>query len=699
MKPIRLKMKNFFSHKNSDIDLTDINSCLLVGNIEGDHSKSNGSGKSAIFEAIPWVLFNNSRSSSRNDNIRWGQSSCKVDLTFSHKGDVYRVSRERFRKTSTSNVYFFRENSIGEWTDLTKETATETNKHIVSVLGMDYKTFLNTVYFRQNDISEFSEADPGRKKEIIKNIVDISRWDDYEKASKEKLKEFKIKHSIIMEDMESFELIESDYNNTKKALEEERGRLSSVKSIRSKYVKNYENMLEEYLIKESSLDTNLFDKTLEKIRYFSDMIVKNENIIKKESTSLDSIKSKHLKTTEYCDSLSRQIDSFVEEKDLDLKIEEISSAIMEAKSEYKFKSNSIFEIKNTEYSSDFCGQCKQPVSREHIDSLKRSNRVKEESLSKDIAKLKKSISSLKKEKEFYEINLKERAKVDLLKEKLSSATEKRDFYKNNLDSIDEFILLAKKRVSEFSIKKKEQDKLLGSLKDSEFSSLKEKLRASKEKKDEIQKEELSVIKCIGAYEQEVKNFEEKISDYKKKKKELIGLHRNIEIYSMMTKYFGKNGIQTILLNNFIEDLEDETNRVIKNIGLPFSISIETQTAGFKGNIKETLDIKIRKDGHYHGFESLSGGEKAKIALSLRFALSSLSSRYGGGEFEFIMLDEINSAMDRDGVDNLMVSIIDSLEKSLLVLMITHDEGLKENFSNILEVTKINGESHISMLKT
>ena len=88
MKPLNLKMKNFFSHKNSDIDLTNMSSCLLVGNIEGDYSRSNGSGKSAIFEALPWVLFNNSRSSSKNDNIKWGQDSCKVELVFPQRRKV-----------------------------------------------------------------------------------------------------------------------------------------------------------------------------------------------------------------------------------------------------------------------------------------------------------------------------------------------------------------------------------------------------------------------------------------------------------------------------------------------------------------------------------------------------------------------------------------------------------------------------------
>jgi len=58
MKPLFLKLENFFSHKQSEIDFKQFDSALLLGSIDGDYSKSNGSGKSAIFEAILWCLFN-----------------------------------------------------------------------------------------------------------------------------------------------------------------------------------------------------------------------------------------------------------------------------------------------------------------------------------------------------------------------------------------------------------------------------------------------------------------------------------------------------------------------------------------------------------------------------------------------------------------------------------------------------------------
>ena len=57
MIPVKLEMENFFSHKNSLIDFNKFDSCLLIGNTEGDYNKSNGSRKSAIFEEIPSPAF------------------------------------------------------------------------------------------------------------------------------------------------------------------------------------------------------------------------------------------------------------------------------------------------------------------------------------------------------------------------------------------------------------------------------------------------------------------------------------------------------------------------------------------------------------------------------------------------------------------------------------------------------------------
>jgi DNA repair exonuclease SbcCD ATPase subunit len=61
-----------------------------------------------------------------------------------------------------------------------------------------------------------------------------------------------------------------------------------------------------------------------------------------------------------------------------------------------------------------------------------------------------------------------------------------------------------------------------------------------------------------------------------------------------------------------------------------------------------------------------------------------------------MMDEVNSPLDRFGVETLFVSVIKSLEDKYKIMVITHDESLKEKFDNVIDVTKVNGESSINI---
>jgi exonuclease SbcC len=183
------------------------------------------------------------------------------------------------------------------------------------------------------------------------------------------------------------------------------------------------------------------------------------------------------------------------------------------------------------------------------------------------------------------------------------------------------------------------------------------------------------------------------------KKEMDKKMTEAAVFERLSRIFGKNGIQTILLDAIIEDLEKTSNKILNSIcNEPSIIVLETQRVGSDGSSTiETLDLKIRKDGHLQNFKSLSGGEKFRISLALRIALSDVSSRYGGSSLDFLLLDEVNSPLDRHGVETLFVNVIKSLEDRYKMLVITHDESLKEKFDNVIDVTKINGESQVDFV--
>ena len=238
--------------------------------------------------------------------------------------------------------------------------------------------------------------------------------------------------------------------------------------------------------------------------------------------------------------------------------------------------------------------------------------------------------------------------------------------------------------------------ILESIKNDDFRILREKRVELKDELQKIDDEIAEQNKIIGALTERLKILQEQSLKMEESKKELTEKLSQAALFDKLSKVFGKNGIQTILLDSIIEDLEKASNKILSSIcNEPSVIVLETQRAGTDGSSTiETLDLKIRKDGHLQNFKSLSGGEKFRISLALRIALSDISSRYGGSSLDFLLLDEVNSPLDRHGVETLFVSVIKSLEDRYKILVITHDESLKQKFENVIDVTKVNGESEV-----
>ena len=85
---------------NEYINLLSQADYYFLRNTEGDYTRSNGSGKSAVFESILWCLFNKSRVAMMDDIIRWGENTCQVSFEFINGGKTYRVIRKRNRSNS-----------------------------------------------------------------------------------------------------------------------------------------------------------------------------------------------------------------------------------------------------------------------------------------------------------------------------------------------------------------------------------------------------------------------------------------------------------------------------------------------------------------------------------------------------------------------------------------------------------------------
>jgi len=223
----------------------------------------------------------------------------------------------------------------------------------------------------------------------------------------------------------------------------------------------------------------------------------------------------------------------------------------------------------------------------------------------------------------------------------------------------------------------------------ELPSLKERLAQEEQllKSDLISRE--GILEERGGYQGK---FEQCLKLEKEKKdieEELEKSRQEKNIYEKLVVAFGKNGIQALIIENALPEIEEEANNLLAKLtNNGTQITIESLRDLKSGRIKETLDIKISDEMGVRDYEMYSGGEAFRIDFSIRIALSKLLARRAGTRLRSLVIDEGFGTQDEEGLDNIVQaiqSISDDFDK---ILVITHLESIKEAFPVRIEVTKL-----------
>jgi len=183
--PIKLKLQNFLSHSQSEIDFNKFNVALVLGSYNGELDHSNGSGKSSLLEAIIWALFGKSRHKRKDGIVKKDKRNCKVEFVFEIDGVQYKISRRRDKILGEEDVIFEQLDGI-IFKNISCDTNSATNDKIIDIINVNYEVFVNSVYFKQNDISMFAESTPSKRKDILKALLKMDIWDEYQKVAKDK---------------------------------------------------------------------------------------------------------------------------------------------------------------------------------------------------------------------------------------------------------------------------------------------------------------------------------------------------------------------------------------------------------------------------------------------------------------------------------------------------------------------------------
>ena len=188
-------------------------------------------------------------------------------------------------------------------------------------------------------------------------------------------------------------------------------------------------------------------------------------------------------------------------------------------------------------------------------------------------------------------------------------------------------------------------------------------------------------------------------EIKKKEKEgqLTQTTKEESIYKELAKAFGKGGIQALLIEMALPEIEAEANRLLGRMtDNRMHVKFETQRETKKGSIIETLDINIADELGTRNYEMFSGGEAFRIDFAIRIALSRLLARRAGAPLPTLIIDEGFGTQDNTGLEKIKEAINSIQDDFNKILVITHIEELRDAFPTRIDVIKTAEGSTISI---
>jgi exonuclease SbcC len=165
----------------------------------------NGAGKSSLVEAVAWALYGNRAARSSKEEIRssyaTGDSDCLVSLEFELGQEHYRLERRLVGRTERPEVVLFRHGS--------RESAgaTETERHVAQLLGLDWRGFRTSFLARQEELNALADLAAGQRREHLAGMLGIDRLDRALQAVKEDRRGFEQKVTILQQQVSQHDLL------------------------------------------------------------------------------------------------------------------------------------------------------------------------------------------------------------------------------------------------------------------------------------------------------------------------------------------------------------------------------------------------------------------------------------------------------------------------------------------------------------
>ena len=619
-----IELSGFRSIDQAKVNLDNQGIVIVKGiNEYEDNATSNGSGKSSIFEGIIYALFEETSSGEKDVENRILCNGFTIKLEFIVDNINYTIYREG--KKGKTSVVLYKDN-----VDISARTKSETNKLILSILGISKSIFLDTIFLSQNAVTNLASLQPTARRERLEVLTNT----DYTiTLFKDKVKEQQ-------------SLYENQCNNLQNSLNKLQGNKEGLQQqlieVNYKSEEINKQIAQRDLLGNIDSINNEIEVTNKNIEIQRDDLKNKEEeieVIQKEITDFIQTGNEDnqlkIEQCEKINNLKKDLDNNNNSINLNnYQIEQSNNNIDKEKRE-------IEKIKNSD-TCPTCGRKYENINEEHINNI-----IKEH---KDLInlELQKQLDYKNNNESFYN-NIKDIEsrisseqtilneidnRICLFNEELRSKENKRTLRAAEKQTINNNINVLNNHLNELQFKKEQV------------------LSFKVGNKEEFEKMQIDIQSKILDIEKEINEINLNYN----KTLDLVNTAKHI--IQLITKEF-----RTYLLQNSLKylnkTLENYSRQLFSNDGDVIKIE-ENDTK---------LDITLGNAS----YESLSGGERTRVNIALLLAQKSLAQMIGNISCNIIILDEILGYCDGQAetvVIDLITKELDSLES---IYMVSHKE--------------------------
>lgn len=642
----RISITGFQSVDHIDLELDDRGIIVVKGinNYEAN-VRSNGSGKSSIFESIIFALYGETSLGIKDPENRILNKGYRVSLDLNINGNDFTIVR--YKENGKSNIQFIQ----GD-TDISGRNKTDTDKMIQKELGISKDLFLDSIFLAQGISTNLSSLSPTARKERLEILTGTEKLiEEFKAYIKSRQLEYEAKCTELTLSKTKLEgniqSLQSQIYTLKSKINE-----INAENERKKSLGNIEEL--ETQIKSLEADIANIENQIENV--FEKTISDNQIEIDKYKEQKSSIETERERINE---TLNVQRDIVYK---INSNLDNLHNSISMHQRDISRLNSDIDAIRNSD-TCPTCGRKYDNVNEEHIEQLISSYQNDINQHNKDIEDINKQIESettnlnneTEKGKQIREEYDKQQTQIlevnNLIQEKEKANLEQA----NQIKSQRSFISNKQAQIKELQVKKEEL--------------LKVEIQSTIEYENMIKEATSNIDNC---------NIEiSKLQEEWNKQNDLVDVCKYSQ--QLITKPF-----RTYLLQNSIKILNDKLNYLSSKL-----FSNAKDVIIIDGDDSK-LDIRLG-DATY---ESLSGGEKTRVNMCLLLAQKYLASNLGNIECNIIVLDEVLGQCDSEAEMNIIDLMIEELQSVSSIIFIGHKELPIPNDSVITVVKDEQGLSRL-----